>query len=296
MATTYDYIARNRLRSVLLIFGFVAFVTLLGWLIGEYTDYGYDGLIFALILSLGMAVGAYYRGDRVALWSAGARGPISQPGNEAYVNTVEQLCISAGLPVPRLYLIEDDAINAFATGRDPQHASIAVTTGALRRLENEELEGVLAHELSHVKNFDTRYLLLILVLVNTVTLLARWFWYGGRRGRRDDRGGGGLLALIGIVLLILAPIVAQLVRFAVSRKRELLADASGALLTRYPEGLANALEKIRTLNVRPMQVNEAVAPLFFANPFSGAGRKLATLFSTHPPIEERIRALRAMAR
>lgn len=294
MATTYDTIARNRARSWLLVIGFMIFVTALGWAIGEWTEYGLGGLIFAFLLSLGMTVGAYYGGDRVALLSAGARGPIMKAQSGELWNMVENLSIAGGTPMPKLYLIDDDQINAMATGRDPQHASIAVTTGALSHLENEELEGVLAHELSHIKNYDIRYLLLILILVNVVTLLSRWFWYGGR-SRGGRRGASGIFALIGLVLLILAPLIGQLVKFAVSRRREFLADASGALLTRYPEGLAAALEKIGHGNRRPMIVNEAVAPLFFDDPH---GRSLthraSRLFSTHPPIEERIAALRSM--
>ncbi|MBI4092856.1 MAG: M48 family metallopeptidase [Candidatus Kerfeldbacteria bacterium] len=296
MPTTYDYISRNKLKSALLLTFFVLFVAGLGWIIGEFTDYGLGGLFLALLIALGMTLGGYYAGDRVALAVAGAKGPISKPDNAYLYNLVENLGMAAGTPMPKLYLITDPSINAFATGRDPKHASIAVTTGAIEKLANEELEGVLAHELSHIRNFDIRYLMLVLMLVNAVTLLARWFFYSGRfGGRRSSDRGAGVLALIGIVLLILSPLIGQLVHFAVSRRRELLADASGALLTRYPEGLAKALEKIQSLNSRPLATaNDATAHMFFTNPFGNSGRKLKRLFMTHPPIEERVRALRQM--
>lgn len=295
MATTYDFIARNKRRSAALVFVFVVVVSFIGWAIGEATDYGSGGLILALGIATTMALAGYYGGDRVALATSGAQGPISKTQNSYLYTMVENLCIADGLTMPKVYLIPDQAINAFATGRDPAHASVAVTTGALEKLENEELEGVLAHELSHVKNYDVRYLMLVLVLVNTVTLLARWFFYSGRmRSSGNNDRGGNPLALIGIVLLILSPLIGQLVQLAVSRRREFLADASGALLTRYPEGLANALQKIQRENTQPMRrANDATAHLYFSNPF-GSGRRLSRMFMTHPPIEERVAALRSM--
>lgn len=295
MATTYDFIARNKRRSAALVFMFIVIVSFIGWAIGEATDYGSGGLVLALLIASIMTLTAYYAGDRVALATSGAQGPISKAQNSYVYVMVENLCLASGLPMPKVYLIPDQAINAFATGRDPSHASIAVTTGALEKLENEELEGVLAHELSHIKNYDIRYLMLVLVLVNTVTLLSRWFFYSGHmRSSGNNNRGGNPLALVGIILLILSPIIGQLVHLAVSRRRELLADASGALLTRYPEGLANALKKIQTENTHPMQrASDATAHLFFANPF-GSGKRLSRLFMTHPPIEERIAALNSM--
>jgi heat shock protein HtpX len=200
--------------------------------------------------------------------------------------------------MPAVYVMHDSALNAFATGRDPRHASIAVTTGLLERLERPELEGVLAHELSHVKNYDVRLMMIVLVLAGTIALLTHWFFrftmFGGRRNNRQS--GGGIVLILGLVALILAPIAAQLIKLAVSRKREFLADASGALLTRYPDGLAGALEKIRLSDQPLARANEATAHLFLANPFGGARRTIGKLFSTHPPIEERIKALRAMGR
>ncbi len=297
--TTYSAINSNKRRSVLLIVGFVLFVGFLGWVIGRWTDSGYFGLVLAGIVAFGMTTFTYYSGDRVALWSAGAV-PVEPNTNPYLERMVENLCIAIGLPKPRLYIIPDASINAFATGRDPQHASIAVSAGALEKLENEELEGVLAHELSHVQNYDTRLMAVVMVLVSTIVLLADWFWrfqmFGGNRRSSNREGGNaaGVLMLVGLVLLLLSPLVAQLVQLAVSRKREMLADASGALLTRYPEGLARALEKIGADGLKMRSASNATAHLYFANPFGRTGG-ISKLFLTHPPIAERVAALRAMS-
>lgn len=301
MATTYDYVAANKRRSVLLIVVFVAVIVLVGWVFMKLLDYGPVGLIVASMIAVFMTLIGYYNGDKIALSTAGAQGPITKEVNSYVYNLVENLSIAAGLPMPKLYLIPDQHINAFATGRDPKHASIAVTTGALEQLENEELEGVLAHELSHIKNFDVRYMMLVAILVGILTLLSNYFWrasfFGGRR--RDNEGGGQLQAMfmiVGLVLLIIAPILGQLIQLAVSRKREFLADASGALLTRYPEGLASALEKIQASTNSPLDhANHATAHLYISNPFGPRSGGMSKLFSTHPSIEERVRALRAMA-
>lgn len=297
MATTYDYIARNKTFSLVLIVGFTVLVGLLGWIIGAMTDYGIGGLLAAVAVAVIMAVGGYYGGDRLALAVAGARGPITKQQQPYVYRMVENLCLTAGLPMPKVYLINDPAINALATGRDPQHASVAVTTGAIDQLANEELEGVLAHELSHIQNYDVRLMMLVLVLVNVVMLLTRWFFYSGHFGgrRSDSRSAGSVLAIVGIVLLVLSPLIAQLVQLAVSRRREFLADASGALLTRFPEGLTRALEKIGRVNQAPMPTaREATAHLYFDTPFGRKVSGLSKLFMTHPPINERISALRAM--
>ena len=207
--------------------------------------------------------------------------------------------VGEGIPKPALYVIEDTAPNAFATGRDPNHASIAVTRGLLQKMDRAELEGVLAHEMSHVKNLDTRLMLEVAILLGMVALLAdlilrSMFWGGGRSDRRDRGGAGGILIVVGLVLAVLAPIIAQLIQLAVSRQREYLADASGALLTRYPEGLANALRKIAA-DPEPLEVaNKATAPLYIANPLHDAPKAFDSLFDTHPPIQERIRRLEAM--
>ncbi|MEK7211525.1 MAG: M48 family metallopeptidase, partial [Patescibacteria group bacterium] len=197
------------------------------------------------------------------------------------------------------YIIQDPGINAFATGRDPKHASVAITSGAMQSLEKQELEGVLAHELSHIKNYDIRLMMVVLVLVGLISLLANWMFrfrlFGGRRDDRESGQLGALLAIIGIVLMILSPIIAQLIQLAVSRRREYLADASGALLTRYPEGLARALEKISTQNRPLAHANDATAHLYFSNPFGKTKSTMHRLFSTHPPVEERIKLLRQMS-
>lgn len=295
----YNQITSNKRRTAILIFIFVLFILLLGYFFGRYTDLGYGGLFLAIVISLIMSLVSYYSGDKIALWTAGAQ-PIKKADNPYVYRLVENLCITAGLPLPNIYLINDSAINAFATGRDPNHASLALTTGAVEKLENEELEGVIAHELSHVKNYDIRLMMVVIVLVGTIALIADWFLrmrFFGFRGRDDnDRGGGQLAAIlmiIGIVLAILSPLIAQLIQLAISRKREYLADAAGALLTRYPEGLAKALEKIKNFNQPIRRASTATAHLYIASPFS-AKKSLTNLFSTHPPIDDRIKKLREM--
>ncbi len=292
----YNQIDSNKRRTWLLIVIFIAIVLGLGWFVGYYFNYGNGVLIIAGLFSLVMTLFSYYGGDKVALWSAGAQ-PIAKSDNSYVYNLVENLCITAGLPAPKIYIIPQEAINAFACGRDPQHSSIAVTIGAINRLENEELEGVIAHELSHVKNYDIRLMTIVIVLVGMISILANFFFRGsllgiGRKSDRDE--GGGILMIIGIVLIILSPIVAQLIQLAVSRRREYLADASGALLTRYPEGLARALEKISVDPAILPNVSTATAPLYISNPLQGAGKWLGQAFSTHPPIEDRIKRLREM--
>lgn len=292
----YTQIDANKRRTVLLIGIFVLLILGIGWFIGKATDYGPGMLVFAAIFSLLMTLTSYYHGDKVALWTAGAR-PVTVEENPYLVRMVENLAITAGLTAPKAYLIQDPAINAFATGRDPKHASIAVTTGAIERLANEELEGVLAHELSHIKNYDIRVMTIVIILVGMISLLADWFLRAQvytSRGNRS-RGGHPIFFIIGLVLILLSPLIAELIKLAVSRRREYLADASGALLTRYPEGLARALEKI-ALHARPLaRANHATAHLFITDPFGTRTRKfLAAIFGTHPPIEDRVKALRAM--
>lgn len=293
--TTYDFIAANKRKTVILVAVFSALVLAIGWFIDEYYGGGGFFLTIAAVYSLISALVSYYAGDKVALAVSGAR-PVSKEENPYLVRMIENLCISQGMPAPKVYMMDDPSINAFATGRDPQHASIAVTTGALAKLENEELEGVLAHELSHVKNYDIRVMTIVIVLVGIVSVLAnmmfRASWHGGRRRGRDNEGAG-VFMIVGLVLMIFAPLIAQLIKLAVSRKREYLADASGALMTRFPEGLARALKKIQAESMPLAHASPSTAHLFFANPFTG--RMLAGLFSTHPPIEERIKALETMA-
>lgn len=296
--TIYTEIAQNKRKSLLMIALFIIVIGLIGWAFGELTEYGYSGLIIAIIIAILMSLVGYYSGDKIALWTAGAQ-PIAKDQNPYVYRIVENLCITAGLPLPKIYIINDNAINAFATGRDPQHASIAITTGAIQKLENEELEGVIAHEISHVKNYDIRLMTIVIICVGIVALLSNWFFRVSFFGRGNrNRGGGQLgifLMIFGLILLIFAPLIGQLIKFAVSRKREYLADASGSLLTRYPEGLAKALEKIAAENQKMIRTNNATAHLYIANPFGAKTVKgLAKLFSTHPPIEERIAALRKM--
>jgi heat shock protein HtpX len=246
-----------------------------------------------------MAWGSYWYSDRIVLTISRAR-PVDRNLEPYLVNTIEGLSIAAGLPVPKAYVIDDPAPNAFATGRDPEHAAIAVTSGLVQMMNRQELEGVIAHELSHIANRDTLIQTLAAVLAGTVTLVSEWmlrsFWWGGGR-RRDSEGGAQLQAIflvIALVLAVLAPVAAMLIQMAISRKREFLADANGALLTRYPPGLASALRKIAADPNRLRSANKATEPLYIANPLKDYGGGLNALFNTHPPIEERIRRLEAM--
>jgi heat shock protein HtpX len=284
---------------VALITVFTGILVALGYVVGEVFAPG--GGVAMIPAALGLsgvsATASYFAGDKLVLAQSQARE--LAPGEEPQLrNIVETLSIGLGIPPPRIYLIDDSAPNAFATGRDPQHASIAVTRGLIDKLDRTELEGVIAHELSHVGNHDIRVMLLVTVLVGTIALLSDWMlrsfaWGGGgRRGR--DRGGGGIIVIIAIALAILTPIVATLIQLAVSRQREYLADASGALLTRYPPGLASALRKIAADKEALEVANKATASLYFANPLKDAPRALDGLFDTHPPIAERIRRLEAM--
>lgn len=274
---------------------FIGLLVALGWVFGKWNGNGPAGIFLATGFSLLMTTVSYYAGDKLALASSGAK-LIEKSDNPYLYRIVENLAITGGLPLPKIHIIKDQAINAFATGRDPEHASIAVTEGAIAKLENEELEGVIAHELSHVKNYDVRLMMIVAVLVGSIAMLADWMLRGSRifRGNRDSRdNGGGLILILALVLALLTPLIATLIQLAVSRKREFLADASGSLLTRYPEGLARALEKI-SIEAAPMaKANTATAHLFIANPFGG--KSLRSMFSTHPPIEERIKILRQMA-
>lgn len=308
---TYDLINKNKRESWFLIFAFLVIIIGLGWLFSR--TYNNPGILyFAVIFSTLTSLISYYFSDSITLAMSGAKEVDRQSNPELY-RLVENLCIAAGLPMPKIYIIEDTALNAFATGRDPKHAVVCFTTGILQTLEKTELEGVIAHELSHIGNYDIRVMTLVVVLVGTITLLADWMlratFLGGGRKRSNDSGGGQLqaiFAIAAIVLAILSPIIATLIKLAVSRKREYLADASGALLTRYPEGLARALEKI-SRDREPLEAaNKATAHMYIANPFHedtvmAAGEKreggqgwFSSLFNTHPPIEERIKRLREM--
>jgi heat shock protein HtpX len=295
----YTEVTKNKAYSVLLIFVFLIIIIGFGFFASQY--YGSPALLgIAVLFSTVSAFISYFFSDKITLALSNAQEIDLQTQPELY-RVVENLCITAGLPMPKVYIIQDTAINAFATGRNPKNAVVCVTVGALERLDKTELEGVLAHELSHIGNFDIRFMTLVVVLVGTITLLADWMLraslFGGRR-RDNDNSGNGVFLLVGLGLAILSPIIATLIKLAVSRKREYLADASGALLTRYPEGLASALEKIAG-DREPLEVaNKATAHLYIANPLKDEqGRStgwLASLFNTHPPIEDRIKRLREM--
>jgi len=299
MPTLYTQADKNTRNSYILIALFLLFVIGVGWVFSQAMD-SPGILVFAVIFSTIMSVGSYWFSDKIVLAMSGAK-EIDHDSNRELYHLVENLCITAGLPVPKIYIIEDTAPNAFATGRNPEHAVIAVTTGILQKLDKTELEGVLAHELSHIGNRDILFSTIVVVLVGFVTLLADWFWrasfFGGRRRSRDEGNAGGYIFIIAIILTILAPIVATLIQLAISRKREFLADADGALLTRYPEGLARALEKISG-DTEPLEVaNKATAHMYIVNPLKGDGNGrswFANLFSTHPAIEERVAALRGL--
>lgn len=293
----YNQIDSNKRKTWLLIIIFIALISLLGYFLDYMTEGGNSIFVIAIVISILMSLFGYFSGDKVALLTAGAK-QITAGDNPYVYRMVENLCITAGMSTPKVHIIEDDAINAFATGRDPKHASIAITTGAINKLENEELEGVIAHELSHIKNYDIRLMTVVIILVGIIALLSDMFlrmtFFGGNK-RDNDKGGNPILLIIGLVLIILSPIIAQLIKFAVSRKREYLADAAGSLLTRYPEGLARALEKIEKDHSILKHANNATAHLYISSPFRGTKKFLANAFSTHPPLEDRIAKLRSMA-
>ena len=295
MSTIYTQSDKNTRLTWFYITGFLVFIIGVGYIFAEAM--GNSAILYgAVIFSTLMSFGSYWLSDKIVLAMSSAKEVKHNENPEIY-HLVENLCITAGLPVPKIYIIEDTAMNAFATGRDPEHGVICFTTGIISRLKKIELEGVIAHELSHIGNRDILISTVVVVLVGFVTLLADWFrhwaFWGGKS--RDDNGGGQIRVLImvlAIVLSILAPIAAVFMQLAISRKREFLADADGALLTRYPEGLASALEKI-SQDTEPLEAaNRATAHLFIANPFKGV--KVSKLFMTHPPIEERVKALRGM--
>lgn len=293
MSTAYTYRSRNQGLTWLYISIFLSFVIGVGYVFAQ--AFGNSTILYgAVFFSILTSFASYWWSDKIVLSMAGAV-PIERETNREIYTLVENLCITAGLPVPKIYLMDDPALNAFATGRDPEHGVIALTTGIVARLEKTELEGVIAHELSHIGNRDTLISTVVVVLVGFVSILADWFrratFFSGR-GSNENNRNNALFMILALILSILAPLAAWLIQLAISRKREFLADASGALLTRYPDGLASALEKIGR-DARPVATaNSATAHLYIANPFKG--RAIAKLFMTHPPIEERIKALHEM--
>jgi heat shock protein HtpX len=299
-----ERIAINRRNSLLLIAAFIAFVAVFGYVIG-YAWIGDPagalfGLVLAFVVGIVSGIATYYGGARMVLAASRAR-EITHDDAPVLFNVVEEMAIAAGLPMPKVYIIDDSAPNAFATGRDPEHASVAVTSGLLEKLDRDELQGVVAHEMAHVGNFDIRYAMLVGVLVGTTVLISDFFlrglWFGAGRGGR--RGGGGgqaqlIMLLVAIVLAILAPLFARLLQLSISRQREYLADATAVRLTRNPKGLADALQKISGDNEVLEVANRATAHLYIVNPVKNFEKRAKGLFSTHPPIEERVRILRSL--
>ncbi len=304
--TFFREVARNRRNSWLLV-GVVAIVlAALGGAIGAATGSGWGGVSVALVVAFVMSILSYYAGDKLVLASSGAKQvPVANPPDEykQLVNVVTEMSIAGGLPMPRVYVIDDSAPNAFATGRDPQHASVAATSGLLQKMDREELQGVIAHEMSHVGNYDIRFALLVGVLVGSIALLADWFlrftfWGGGRRGGDRDRGGGGAIAIlfvIALVLAIVAPLIGRMVQLAVSRSRESLADVSGVELSRNPVGLARALRTIADDPEVLEVANRATQHLYIVNPIKTFEQRAKSMWDTHPPMAERIAVLRNLA-
>lgn len=304
--TFYREIDRNRRNSWLLV-GIVALVlAALGAAIGYATGFGWGGVVVALVVASVMSVGSYFGGDRLVLLSSGAREvPLANPPDEykQLTNVVTEMSIAGGLPMPKVYVINDTAPNAFATGRDPEHASVAATTGLLQKMDREQLQGVIGHEMSHIGNYDIRFTLLVGVLVGSIALLADWFlrfsfWGGGRRSDSDRGGGGGaaaILFVLALVLAIVAPIIGRMVQLAVSRRREALADVSAVELTRNPLGLARALRTIAEDKEVLEVANRATQHLYIVNPIKSFEDRAKSMWDTHPPIAERVAVLRSLA-
>jgi heat shock protein HtpX len=299
MATLYSQAESNVRKTWFLISFFLIFIIALGWLFSYLLDSSLV-LIIAVIFSIFTSFFSYWYSDKIVLRMSHAK-PIEKRDNPELYRLVENLCIASGLPLPKIYIIQESQPNAFATGRDEKHAVVAVTTGLLEKLERTELEGVIAHELCHIKNKDILLGTVVVILVGIVALLSNLFlrisfWGGGRRNSKEGGYLGLIIMALGIIAAILAPLAASLIRLSISRKREFLADASGALLTRYPEGLARALEKISSDPNQMRTANNSTAHLFISSPFRGKQSKswFTKIFMTHPPVEERINALRGM--
>lgn len=302
MLNVYESVAANKRRTWVIMAMFILFATATAWVLGEALGYGPSFVGWAIILSGFMSLGSYWWSDKIILTISSAR-PANRKEHFNFYTVAENLAIGAHLPKPRLYVIDDTAMNAFATGRDPDHAVICATTGLLERLNRTELEGVIGHELSHIRNYDIRLMSIVTILVGMVTLLADWFmrasWFGG--GRRDKDEGGqirAVIALVGIVLALLSPLVAQLIQLALSRRREFLADASAVMLTRQPSGLVSALKKLAADREPLEAANKATAHLYISDPLKnrhGGIGWFASLFQTHPPVAKRIAALEQMS-
>jgi len=300
MRVSFDETRGNKIRSWFLMSFFIILIGMLGAAFGLYWGNVWFGIMLAVVISIIYSMIGFFSGDSMILTMSGAR-PVTKQEYPHLWHTIEGLAIAAGIPTPKAYVIEDSAMNAFATGRDPEHASITVTTGLLKVLNRQELEGVVAHEMSHIRNYDIRFMMLTAVLVGIVTLLSdfllRSFLWGGHGGRRDSKGGqiGAIAIVLGLLLAILTPLIGQLVKLAISRKREYMADSSAVTLTRYPAGLAGALKKI-SQDPDPLvdKANKATAHLFISTPFRKKKSFMQGLFSTHPPIADRIKRLQEM--
>ncbi|MCJ7472056.1 MAG: M48 family metalloprotease [Actinobacteria bacterium] len=306
----YEHIAKNRAKTILIIIGFVFFLSLIGYFVGMYFDYRYGMgtaysvalMVIALVIALFASFGSYYFSDRVVLSMTGAR-PVSREDDPRLYYMVEGLSIAAGLPMPAIYIIYDQGMNAFATGRNPKKGVLVFTRGLIETLSDEELKGVISHELAHIKNYDILLGTIIVVLVGIVSIIAnimtRLLFFGGR-GRRSTKGSGGgiimiVVLIIGVLFIIVSPIVAMIIRMAISRNREYLADSTGALISRYPPGLASALKKISS-HSEVRTASSATAHLFISNPLGEKSRVMfKNLFNTHPPVKERIERLNEMS-
>ncbi len=300
MLNIYEQVDRNKRRSVFIVAAFIAFVIGFVWLIGHFLESDPSLIIFAVIFSVFFSIGGYFWGDKIILGLSRAKLATKQEHFKFYT-AAENLAIAAQISIPKLYVIESQAMNAFAAGRDPEHATVCITTGLLEKLDKSELEGVIAHEISHITNYDIRLMTIVAVLVGTITLLSNWLMRAGRftsRSRdRRRREINPIIAIVGLVMFIISPIVAKLIQLAISRRREYLADASAVKLTKQPQSLINALNKLAASSTPLRFANPATAHLYIVNPFgkvkSGLQR-FVTLFSTHPPMEDRIASLKQM--
>lgn len=291
MLNVYEQVSRNKIRSGVIITLFIGFILTATYLISQAFGYGDGFVLVALAISLFMSGASYFWGDKMVVSINGAK-PATREELFDFYTVTENLSIANGTPVPKIYIIESPAMNAFATGRDPEHSLICATTGLLEKLNRTELEAVVAHELSHIKNYDIRLMMIVSILIGTLSIITNTVTRVSFRDRDSDSKANGIIMIIGLLMLIFAPIIAQLVQLAISRRREYLADASGIKLTRQPQGLIDALEKISQDSNKLETASTATASLYISNPFKG--NKIASLFSTHPPIEKRIAALKEM--
>lgn len=297
MSNVYEQIDSNKRRSFFIILLFIGFVSAFGYFFSYLYGYDWTYLLVALAISFSGSFISYYYSDSIALSLAHAK-PANMNQHRVYLSVVENLARVAQIPTPAAHVINSPAMNAFATGRDPSHAAIAVTEGLLAKLDRTELEGVVAHELSHIRNFDTRLMTIVAILVGSIAMILNWGWrlssFGGGKRRSGNDGGSAILMVVGLIFIVLAPIIAKLIQLAISRRREFYADASGALLTRQPSGLIGALKKIAANESISLETaSPATAHMYIDDPVTTEthGSKIAKLFSTHPPIAERIAAL-----